>query len=484
MSLTIPKEQKHGVDVPAMMAFYQYVKLTPMGSKSEYELQPNAYCEEIKWELSGDNIINLAKSYIQYDIEIETSPADDANAFVKNSDDTTPVASKVNNRLFPRTIKGMKEGFGIASFRICNQLGTDLVKLDDSYEPYRVFMDEIVRKRPDIFYQTNYYDGIQITWDNSVHDCVIRDENEWEMPKDGDKKVMVTGDAGSVQLYKNKLIIHVKMHLGKFYNTFAALKSDIFFGERMYICIRFQTSGNFGEIKAWNEDRAYKNGTAIDAKGNIKGAPVKMKFKNFYFYAYYNKDSQCNNNTKSYCLSKPIQFNDFRCHQVGVAPGGNGIFNYSFTLNSSNGPFVRFIIYRPWVEKDGDGKGRYAVIPENAQFRWMINDFVYQPDYSLMQYYDSYMTVQEYFKDSWYDIFRRKEDFNHKFFEILNFGSKDLDNIKNQSGRPLASDLKITFEFSAPGTDTDYYKYSVMHRFYIITGRMCTINGSGIVSVI
>lgn len=59
---------------------------------------------------------------------------------------------------------------------------------------------------------------------------------------------------------------------------------------------------------------------------------------------------------------------------------------------------------------------------------------------------------------------------------MLSFGSKDLDNIKNQAGRPLASDLKLTFEFSTPGKN-DFIKYVITHRFYIIFGRMCTING-------
>lgn len=100
-----------------------------------------------------------------------------------------------------------------------------------------------------------------------------------------------------------------------------------------------------------------------------------------------------------------------------------------------------------------------------------------------MKYYDSYMTVRDYFQDSWYDIFRRKQTFNEKFFEILNFGSKDIENIKSQAGRPLATDLKITFEMSTPGVN-DFTHFAITHRFYIITGRMCTINGSGIVSVI
>lgn len=477
MALTIPKEQKHGVDIPAMMAFYQYVKLTPMGSKSDHEIYETSYSDEIKWELSGENIINLAKSYIQFDLEFETKGVS-ADAFIKIGDGSkvAPTAGE----LYPHFVKGMKKGFGIASFRLCNQTGTDLVKLDDSYEPYRVFMDELVRKRADIFYQTNFYDGIELKWDDKIHENVMSDVNEWEMDKDEDKaSIMPTGgtkDTDEFFKYKNTKTIHVKLQLGKLYNTFCALKSDVFFAERMFICLRFQTNPNFGPVVA------YKNDKTTNFTGNITNAPVTTKLKNFFFYAYINKDTDCNNNTKSYCLSKPIQFNDVKCHQIVVNQNTTGLFNYSFTLNSSNGPFLRYIIYRPWIEKEK----RYAVIPENAQFRWLINDFVYQPDFSLMQYYDSYMTVQDYFKDSWYDIFGRNRTFNEKFFEILNFGSKDLDNIKNQSGRPLATDLKITFEFSAPGNigKNDFVDHEITHRFYIVTGRMCTINGSGIVSVI
>lgn len=74
MALSIPKEQKHGVDVPVMLPFYNYIKLTPMGSQSEFTLQPNTYMDEIRWEISGDNVMNLAKSYIQFDIDIPLQP--------------------------------------------------------------------------------------------------------------------------------------------------------------------------------------------------------------------------------------------------------------------------------------------------------------------------------------------------------------------------------------------------------------------------
>lgn len=479
MSLSIPKEQKHGVETPVMLPFYQYVKLSPMGNVTPFQLNNNNYSDEIRWELSGDNIINLAKSYIQYDITINNAVigANTPNTTIAANGFTGP--NQINANTYPNCMRGVKEGFGLASFRICNQTGTDLVRLDDSYEPYRIFMDEIVRKRPDQYYQLDFYDGIQLAWDDNVKDKVIQDD--YGITYGSTNAHIGGGNAGEYILGNTaQKIIHVKIPLGRFYNTFAAMKSDLFFAERMYICIRFQTLNNFGNISTYCKNQIYDNAGHAIANHTFTTNPVATPFTlgNFKFYAYYNKDSQCNNNTKNFCLSKPIQFNDFRCHQV-TCQSPTGKFNYSFTLNSSNGPFLRFIVYRQWDTNNN----RWVNIPYTAQFRWMINDFVHQPDYANMEYNDSYMMMQEYFKDSWYDVFRQNKTFNQKFFEILNFGSRDLDNIKNQAGRPLASDLKITFDFDSGGNAT-WNGLNISHRFYIITGRLCTINGSGIVSVV
>lgn len=479
MSLSIPKEQKHGVETPVMLPFYQYVKLSPMGNVTPFQLNNNNYSDEIRWELSGDNIINLAKSYIQYDIVVNTTviPANTPNANVANGFTGNPNAIAVQT--YPNVLTGIKEGFGLASFRICNQTGTDLVRLDDSYEPYRIFMDEIVRKRPDQYYNDNFYDGIQLAWNNNVKDKEI--VSEYSKYPDYLVNHIGGGNAGEYVLDNfQHNVIHVKIPLGRFYNTFAAMKSDLFFAERMYICIRFQTLNNFGVLRSYCHKEIYDNAGNVVPDHFFDTAAQNEVFtlENFKFYAYYNKDSQCNNNTKNFCLSKPIQFNDFRCHQV-TCTSPTGKFNYSFTLNSSNGPFLRFIIYRQYDLTNN----RWCEIPMTSQFRWMINDFVHQPDYANMQYDDSYMMVQDYFKDSWFDVFRQHQRFNHKFFEILNFGSRDLDNIKNQAGRPLATDLKITFDFDCGG-DAAWPRLNISHRFYIITGRLCTINGSGIVSVV
>lgn len=67
--------------------------------------------------------------------------------------------------------------------------------------------------------------------------------------------------------------------------------------------------------------------------------------------------------------------------------------NYSFTINSSIGPYVRFIIYRAY-----DDKGNLLKIDKDTQTRWYLNDFIVNADYEKMEYFDNYNQIYPFIK--------------------------------------------------------------------------------------
>lgn len=469
MSLSIPKEQRHNSDVPVMIPFYQYVRLSPIQSSTDVTINTSTFSDEVRFEITGDNVINLSKTYLQYQVKVK---------FAK-------IAANVNSdkwpEHYPSHIALSPEGFGLASVRICNQTGTDLVRVDDTYEPYRVFMDELNRRWEDQYNQNIYYDGIKTEYDNDWHNFKIQDYYYAELPKSS----TVIKNNGDYKTFDRDVVMEdtqptvtaiIKLPLGKLFNTIGSLDSDIFFGERIYLSFRWQQLSKFTNVKddfigtkVSNPDIRYQYNYGLTPIKSVRLTDLKL-------YACYNKDPECNKNTMNYCLSKPIEFNDFRCHQITQA-NPNGTFSYSFTLNSSNGPYLRFIIYRCYDKETGKPiKFQQAT----TKSRWLVNDFVWTPDYDDMKYADEYELIKPYVKNTWFDMFR-SEPFCEKYFNILNFGSYDLANIKSRAGRPLASDLKVTLELT---TGSDDFKKSCKHCFYIITGRLLTINQAGIVNVI
>lgn len=250
----------------------------------------------------------------------------------------------------------------------------------------------------------------------------------------------------------------------------------------MYITLRFNKFTDWISFDKSEDEILFVTGKDLDTdenKSNIAWVQDDCYINDVKFYCCYNKDATCNANTRQYCLSKPIDFNDFHCKKVVMNDQRD--FNYSFTINSSIGPYVRFIIYRAY-----DSDGELLEMNKDTQTRWYLNDFIVNADYEKMTYYDGYNQVYPFVKGSWYDYYL-DSDFKTKYFDILNFGSYNLVDQNSRSGRPLASDTKIGYEISSSSfvkKDGETVAKSITHCFYIITGRMVTINNSGLVNIV
>lgn len=121
--------------------------------------------------------------------------------------------------------------------------------------------------------------------------------------------------------------------------------------------------------------------TKANAYSSLWQSYMTMKIINPKLYVCYNKDPTCNANTINYCIHHPIDFTDFNIVQLTKdAIQDNTTFNYNFSINSSIGSYVKFLLYRayfiePWYRR---------TVPFNKpsdRLRWQINVFVYTPDY-------------------------------------------------------------------------------------------------------
>lgn len=109
-----------------------------------------------------------------------------------------------------------------------------------------------------------------------------------------------------------------------------------------------------------------------------------------------------------------------------------------------------------------------------------INDYPYTINYVNPNNYENYQTLSAaILQDSWYDRFVNR-DWPDKFIDILKFSDSDLANQSNRVGRSLDTAIKISFE----GRNPNWTGKTIVHRFYVITGRALKINSSGVETVV
>lgn len=117
------------------------------------------------------------------------------------------------------------------------------------------------------------------------------------------------------------------------------------------------------------------------------------------------------------------------------------------------------------------------------RIRWQINDFVYTPDYLYPMRYDTYENLGIVMHNS---IFEKcnPASFPERFFDVLNFSTDRLTELKLRAGKDLSSDLKITFDSSVRMFDGNIFNLTINHRFYIITGKQLVIGNKGVEKVV
>lgn len=416
MTSIIPISQQHESLIPSFQPIYNWISITPNQTRSSTKLNQDTASDVIEFELSGDNCINLSKSYLEFTLQVSID-ACTADITVDNT-------------------------FNFNTIKVHNRTGTLLCDLDGNYNYFRDLMDQLSRKYPDDIKEANeystYFDGMTIV----------------------NNTIGIT-NFGKVKATKTLLC---RFHFNHFYNTILAYQNDIFFGES--ILVQF----------AWGAYKKMFSSTAAAYLQSIKD----VKILDPKLWVCYNKDPTCNKNTIDYVTHNPIDFTDFNIVQESKDKTATSErFNYNFTINSSIGPYLKYIIYRAY---DSDNKKVLHFSHSTDRFRWMINDFVYTPDYLYVKNYESYQQIYHLVKGSFFDKCNILP-YQDKFFEILNFTSGALNELKMRAGRPLATDIKVTLDAYAQNF-VDVNGGTVYHRFFVITGKMLYINEKGVEKVV
>lgn len=287
----------------------------------------------------------------------------------------------------------------------------------------------------------------------------------------GVKNAYVTDDGTNTHLHGNILC---RFRFSDIYNTILAQKNDIYFGEVIYIQF------TFAPIINW---LIHYNETSNPSMKDVWQSSVAMKIVNPRLYVCYNKDPTCNANTINYTTHHPIDFTDFNIVQITKDPiDGSSTFNYNFSINSSIGSYVKFILYRAYYN------GMHNRLPvsfndENDRLRWQINDFVYTPDYLYPAKYQTWEYMRNIIQNTLYEKCNSTA-FADQFFDVLNFSSDRLTELKLRAGKDLASDLKITLDCANRNFDGKTQKNTIHHKFYIITGKQLIIGPRGVEKVI
>lgn len=420
MTSIIPISQQHESLIPSFQPVYNWITITPNQTRSMTTLHKESASDPIEFDLSGDNCINLSKSYLEFTLTVVT--------------DGTGVVDPIV----------LDNTFNFNTIKVHNRTGTLLCDLDINYNQFRDLMDELSRKFPDDIKESTElstsFDGLHLN-------------NKYQI---ANKLIDNTANTTTTIL--------CRYHFNHFYNTILAYQNDIFFGES--ILIQF-TWGGFSNMFSC------ASAGFLDHIATVVVTDPKL-------YVCYNKDPTCNKNTINYVTHNPIDFTDFNIvRETKNKSTTSERFNYNFTINSSIGPYLKYIIYRAY---ESDGKTPIIFNDNTDRFRWMINDFVYTPDYLYVKNYESYQQMYHLVKGSFYDKCNTAA-YYQKFFEILNFTSGQLNELKMRAGRPLSTDIKVTMDAYCKNF-TGNNGGVVYHRFFVITGKMLYINEKGVEKVV
>lgn len=490
---SIPQSQVHNTIVPAYVPDYNHISISPNQTRDVITLNTNTSTDTITFELSPEACMNLSKSYLDFTIEIEPGissvDASDTDTNPWTLDPPIEAALDIGHDLYDCLL--LRNTMNINTLKVYNKTGTLLCDLDSSYNEYRDLMQMIAQKYPQDFKGERYYkdvfDGMYVTSNLNETPIVMPQQLYLYGSEDMRKKELMGSDncyikkvAGKDWLYTKK---YCRFHLGDLYNTILSNKSDIYFGESIYIQISFGSIINWlMSVKKTTEDDAYEEWHHITEYDGRWLNYVKMSIHNPKLYVAYNKSTDCNMNTIKYCTHHGIDFTDFNVVQVTKDPiRGDQTFNYNFTINSSIGPYVKFILYRAYVN-DANNRSIVSFTKPDDRIRWQINDFVCTPDYLYVSKYQTWEYIYPIIRGSFFDI----SEYNYisDFFDILNFSTDSLTELKTRVGRDLSKDLKISYDVKNWNFDFDHYEKTIHHKFYIITGKMLILSARGVEKVV
>lgn len=502
VQVTIPETQVHATQTPALKPFYQEVKITPINNVNEIAISDTVSSSTITFDIPGENVINFYDSYMVYDMDLPTyTIADDDYQLLYHRERPHlpetyhgyPLQGEDQNEMYrPCGARcALRNSFGIHSIRVYNSNGINLFYVDENYSDYIDFMRILTRSQTnEINNDHKYFDGCEVVYDQLLRKNVVSDYINPAAPAEANEEEVFIDD---LKWYDRKSrTVKVKLYFRELFNSILSLKSDIRFFEKIKIDIKFNTIRHFaygyidmmaiaGDVHNLGEDGELVEYPVhvkiVDPNAKITG----LRLRNFCIMACYNQDIACNENTINYICSHEIDINDFHVNSVNITNSASSHVNYQFQINSSYGPYLKFILYR---NLNIYGEPYYWA--ENSNFRWFINDFPWTVDYVRVNpEYESFQKLIKRLKNCYYNN-NRREEFVENFFELLDFSNESLINMASRSGRPLDEEVKLTLEANnQTWANLEVNKdLNIGHRFYIVTGRLLKINRQGVEAVI
>lgn len=197
MDITLPQEQAHGSSAPLLVPLYQTCRLTP--NENIPTIQPTGLgtTRSVTFELAPDNCMNFSKFLLEYDITYKKSGS--KHLCLYNT-------------------------FNIAFLKVYNTAGVNLLLLDDSYNHYRDLMTLLCRKTRNIKRQKYCFDGYALHSEQQT----------------------IEGRDITITSPSTAYVEHVKIPFEELWNTLLSCKTDLFFGEKIYIQIKWGLVSGFG----------------------------------------------------------------------------------------------------------------------------------------------------------------------------------------------------------------------------------------------
>lgn len=335
--IAVPNSQKHEAIIPAYIPVYNHILVTPNQSRNQTILSTNSNSDSITFEISGDNCVNLSKTYLEFELDYTPGAVRNHNPNPAGGGWAYPWAwndPNINNLV-------LRNSMNFGSLKVYNKTGTLLCDLDSSYNEYNNLAYELSNQYPvDVKHQQYleyYFIGETFQNQNQIGHRIICDFLNAANANGGVFDYYAEQHPGGLDVLHGRIMC--RYHFEHLYNTILALKNDIYFGEVIYVQFTFAPIMNW----LWHLE-------TNNVMNNIWHPHVGMRIVNPKLLVCYNKDPTCNANTINFYTHHPIDFTDFNVVQLTKDPiPGNRVFNYNFSINSSIGSYVKFILYRAYV---------------------------------------------------------------------------------------------------------------------------------------
>lgn len=207
--ITMPEEQIQQTEAPALVPFYQFVKVSPINNITQIIINDNTSTQVLTFEIPGENVVNLSKCYLDY--TLSEFKFNNKNVPAGNAYDVDYI---------------MNNTFGLSSIRVYNTNGVNLFYVDETYNDYIDIMRRICRKTNEIYNNDDtYFDGYKRKW-STTRNKYVTDFNH-RMEEYATKVVWDEVKNNDYDLYTNQHTLKIKLFFNELFNSILCLKTDI-----------------------------------------------------------------------------------------------------------------------------------------------------------------------------------------------------------------------------------------------------------------